>query len=64
VLPITDEVVVTAADLYADLRRRGEPTGDADLLVAATALLHGLVLVTRNTAHFSPITGLALDDWT
>ena len=33
----------------------------ADLLIAATALEHGLVVVTRNVRHFEP-TGVALVD--
>jgi tRNA(fMet)-specific endonuclease VapC len=64
VLPVTDEVIICAADYYADLRRRGRPIGDADLLIAATAAVYGLVLVSTNTAHFSRIKGLALDCWT
>jgi hypothetical protein len=35
----------------------------ADLLIAATALEHGLTVVTRNLRHFTP-TGVApLDPW-
>lgn len=33
----------------------------ADLLIAATALVHGLTVVTRNSRHFEP-TGVALID--
>jgi predicted nucleic acid-binding protein len=32
-------------------------------MIAATALLHNLVLVTGNTQHFAWIPGLKLDDW-
>ena len=32
---------------------------DVDLLIAATALVHGLTVVTRNTRHFEP-TGVRL----
>jgi hypothetical protein len=39
------------------------PHADADVLIAATALEHGRVLVTGNTAHFSWIPGLAIEDW-
>jgi len=38
------------------------PHGDADLIIAATALETGRVLVTGNTAHYSWIPGLTLDD--
>jgi tRNA(fMet)-specific endonuclease VapC len=46
------------------LKRRGELISDADLIIAATAITHGLVLVTTNTAHYRRITGLVLDRWT
>ena len=35
--------------------------GGADLLIAATALEHGLTVVTRNVRHFAP-TGVAVED--
>ena len=34
------------------LRRQGTPIADMDLLIAATALEHGLTLVTRNLRHY------------
>jgi tRNA(fMet)-specific endonuclease VapC len=35
-----------------------------DLLIAATALVHGLTLVTHNTRHYAGIEGLTIEDWT
>jgi predicted nucleic acid-binding protein len=35
----------------------------ADLLIAATALEHGLTVVTRNLRHFSPTGVATLDPW-
>jgi tRNA(fMet)-specific endonuclease VapC len=63
VLPLTDAVVVRAAQLYGELHRRGELIGDADMLIGATALDHGLVLATNNTDHYRRIPGLALVNW-
>jgi tRNA(fMet)-specific endonuclease VapC len=63
IVPLTDEAVVKASDLYAELRRRGQPIGDADILIAASALVHGLSVVTNNEQHFSRIPGLALENW-
>jgi tRNA(fMet)-specific endonuclease VapC len=63
VLPITDEILVRAAHLHATLKRAGTPLPDADILIAATALVHGLPLVTGNTKHFGRIEGLELEDW-
>jgi predicted nucleic acid-binding protein len=37
--------------------------GDGDLMIAATAMLHDLPLVTSNARHFEWISGLALIDW-
>lgn len=36
-----------------------DPRSEADALIAATALVHGMTVVTRNTADFAP-TGVAL----
>jgi len=60
---LTRRVVGIGADLYVELRRRGEPLEDADILIAATALAHGLVLVTDNEQHFRRIPGLKVENW-
>ena len=36
----------------------------ADLLIAATALEHGLTVVTRNIRHFTPTGVWTLNPWT
>ena len=52
-----------AVEIYADLRQRGMLIEDADILMAAIALVNDLTLVTNNTSHFSRIPGLQLEDW-
>jgi tRNA(fMet)-specific endonuclease VapC len=52
VLPLTDEIVVRVADIYAVLHRKGQLISDADILIVATALTHGLTLVTRERCSF------------
>lgn len=63
VIPVGRDVVERAAEIYADLYRHGQPIGDADILIAATALTGGYTVTTNNTRHFSRIPGLALDNW-
>ena len=63
ILPLTDEAIVKAAEIYADLRGRGELIGDADILIAASALVHGLGVVTNNEDHFRRIRDLQVENW-
>ncbi len=53
-LPITPAIARRWGALSAQLNHEG-----ADLLIAATALQHGLAVATRNTKHFAP-TGVAV----
>jgi tRNA(fMet)-specific endonuclease VapC len=64
VIELDQRIADTAAQMYQALAARGDLIPDADLLIAATALSHGLTLVTHNTQHFSRIPGLSLEDWT
>lgn len=63
VLPLTDEIIVRAAAIYGDLHRRGALIGDADILIAASALEHDLTVVTNNESHFRRIPGLTVENW-
>ena len=60
---LSDAAVVRAAEIYADLHRRGALIGDADILIAATAMVHGLAIVTNNVRHFRRIPGLDVANW-
>jgi predicted nucleic acid-binding protein len=63
ILPLADEIIDRAVELWVDARRGGHPQNDADLIIAATAMHHGLVLVTGNQSHFDWILDLELDNW-
>jgi predicted nucleic acid-binding protein len=51
-LAINPNVIFTWAEISALQRKSGQPLLFADSLIAATALTHQLVLVTRNTRDF------------
>ncbi len=50
------------AAIKNELRRQGRPIPENDLWIAATALEHGLLLVTRDE-HFQHIGGLEIERW-
>ncbi len=56
-----------ATDHFVALRRHlesiGEMIGPYDMQIAAIALANGCTLVTHNTAEFSRVPGLVLEDW-
>jgi tRNA(fMet)-specific endonuclease VapC len=45
------------------LLRQGIQVATADLMIASTALVHNLTLVTHNTSDYQNVPGLRLDDW-
>lgn len=62
-LPFDHRCVEVYAQARAELERRGQRIGALDLLIAATALAHGLILVTHNTSEFTRVPGLRVEDW-
>jgi tRNA(fMet)-specific endonuclease VapC len=63
VLPFGAAEARTAARIRLALERKGSPIGPLHLLIGATALEHGAVLVTHNVSEFARIDGLRLEDW-
>ena len=53
----------TAAGIRSALDKSGKTIGVMDALIAANAIAEGCILVTNNTAHFSRIKGLRLENW-
>ncbi|HEX8273486.1 MAG TPA: type II toxin-antitoxin system VapC family toxin [Longimicrobiaceae bacterium] len=51
------------AQIWADLASAGTPVGPHDLWLAASAVAHGLVLVTANLREFKRVQGLAVEAW-
>lgn len=62
-LPFDDACSEQYALIRADLERTGKPIGPYDMMIAATALAHGLTLVTHNAGEFARVAGLKWEDW-
>ena len=58
VLPIDTDVALKSAGLHVP-----DPRPIRDGFIAATALVHGLVLVTRNVSDFEPMGVRLLNPW-
>ena len=63
ILPINIEIALRWGELSAKTRRAGENIAAADLLIAATALQHGLTVMTRNVRDFTPTGVLLINPW-
>ena len=62
-LDVNREVSEKFGDLRAQEIKQGHKTPDMDLLIAATALVHNLTIVTHNQKHFLHVPGLRVQDW-
>ena len=60
---IKKETVEKAAEIYAYLKKEGNLIEDADILMASTAIVEDLVLITNNIKHFKRVKGLRIDNW-
>lgn len=63
VLPLDTGALDISAAIYQDLRHKGTPLEDADILIAGIAIANDAILVTRNLKHFERVGGLRLETW-
>ena len=61
--PLIDDIIVKASDIYAYLYNQGLLISDADILIASTALVNNLTLITGNLEHFNRIPNLVSQSW-
>lgn len=64
ILPLTIEVAERWGSMIGLLERTGRRPQLIDSLIAATALVHGLTVVTRNTRDFESYGVVTLNPWT
>mgnify|MGYP001803236524 CR=1 FL=1 len=56
------EIIETACRIHADLKKKGRPIQDADVLIAATAITRGLILVS-NDSDMGRVEEIYLENW-
>ena len=58
ILPFDEAAARKAAEVQAKLVRKNKRIGDRDVLIAGTALVHDLALMTRNVREYRRVPGL------
>jgi len=63
IVTLDRNIIRRASEIYAGLKREGKIIEDADILIAATCLVKGFVLLTDNEKHFKRIKGVTTENW-
>lgn len=63
VIDIDRSIMEVFGEIKTSLERKGNIIEDMDILIAATALSHNLILVTNNVKHFEKIKDLRMENW-
>ena len=63
VLPISEDVMLKWRLMVEDGRRIGHTFSQPDLIIAATAAVHGMTVVTRNGGDFAPARVAVFNPW-
>jgi tRNA(fMet)-specific endonuclease VapC len=63
ILPFSIADAEQAAQIRAVLKSQGQPIGAYDVLIAATALQHNLLMITANQREFDRVPGLQTENW-
>ncbi len=60
---VSPEDISVSSITSMELKRAGTPIGAYDVLIAATAIVHKLILVTANVREFERIPNLQIQNW-
>jgi len=63
VLPVTEDIMFKWRLLVEDGRKAGYTISQPDLIIAATALHHGLTVVTRNVSDYERVRTPVFNPW-
>ena len=64
VVPMTEDVLLRWRQLVESGRKRGHTYSEPDVLIAASALVEQLIVVTRDVREFVEAGAAVLDPWT
>jgi toxin FitB len=64
VLPVTEDIMFKWRLLVEDGRKAGHTFSQPDLIIAATGLEHGLIVVSRDTSDYEKARVPVLNPWT
>jgi len=62
-LPVTEEILLKWRSLMEEGRKTGHTFSQPDLLIAATAALHGLTVITRDISQFEKARVPVFNPW-
>ncbi len=62
VIPIFDSIRIYGKE-KARLKLKGTIISDLDLFIGATAILHDMILVTRNVGEFERMENIRIENW-
>jgi len=63
VIAFDDISAVIYEEIRYGLEKSGKPLDNMDILIAASAMKAGAILISHNAKHFSKIKGLKVEDW-
>jgi predicted nucleic acid-binding protein len=64
ILPVSEDVIFKWRMIVADGRKAGHTFSHPDVIIAATALCHGLTVVSRDAKDFRLVTARIHNPWT
>lgn len=63
IIGVSPAIIETFGHLKAKLETTESIVADMDLIIASTALIHNLILVTNNEKHFQHVPELQIENW-
>ena len=63
ILPFSEADAKASAAIRASLKKKGNPIGPYDVLLAGCAMSRGLIMVTANVKEFARVDGLLVENW-